>query len=196
MGLLSMAAPQTPAEPRAFDRARTRRWLRELCPIQRVATLADVDPNRLWAQGKRLLLLDMDHTLVPWRANDVPDSSRRWLESARAAGFKLAVLSNTRHPDRLIRLCDELGLEWVQGPFKPNPAVYLLAVRRAGVTTGQTIMVGDQLFTDIRGANRAGIDAIAVTPLSPRDFIGTRALRILERWAYTQFAPLIDPESR
>jgi uncharacterized protein len=171
-----------------FDRSRLPRPLRGLCPVRAVDSVLEIDPVATAASGKRLLLLDVDHTLLPWRRDEIPESTLDWLRRVREAGLQALVISNTRHPERLDRLCERMGLARIQGRHKPNPDMYRRAMAQAGCEPTETLMIGDQLFTDVLGANRCGIDAIWVRQMEDRDFITTRCLRSLERVLHRRFA--------
>ncbi len=155
--------------------------LRHFCPVQSVESILDVDLNDLYSSGKRLLLLDVDNTLLEWRSEDIPETTHKWVDDAKALGFRLCILSNTRNPERLDRLAKALGLEYLLGKFKPSRQMFLEALKKFGTEADDAIMVGDQMFTDVLGANRSGIDAILVRQMAPKEFIGTKINRFGER---------------
>lgn len=169
-----------------FKRQNMGGFLRRLSPVSSSLSILDIKPSHLAGLGKKLVLIDVDNTIVPWRSEEIPDSSRQWIDGAKAAGLKLRILSNTRNPKRLERIAERLGVGYLRGKFKPSREMYLQALSEEGVEAEQAIMIGDQLFTDVLGANRSGIDAIWVRPMTSRDFIGTKVSRLGElfaRWA-------------
>jgi HAD superfamily phosphatase (TIGR01668 family) len=166
-----------------FHRESVHFLLRPICPAHASLSLMDIRPGELAELGKKLVLLDVDNTLLPWRDDELPQSSLDWVAEAKAAGLELCILSNTRHPERLHRLADRLSIQYLRGRFKPSTAMYLQALKQFQVEAAQAIMIGDQLFTDILGANRAGIEAVWVRPMTPRDFVGTKVSRFGERLA-------------
>lgn len=99
----------------------------------------------------------------------------------RAAGLQMCILSNTRNPGRLDRLAKQMNIPFYLGKFKPSREMYERALREFNATPESAVMIGDQVFTDVLGANRSGIDAIWVKQMAPRDFIGTRFSRFGER---------------
>ncbi|MBS1716946.1 MAG: YqeG family HAD IIIA-type phosphatase [Armatimonadetes bacterium] len=155
--------------------------LRPFCPVSAYHRLQAVPLQKLWDDGKRLILLDVDNTLVEWKRENFEDEVLHWLEEAKKMGFKLCILSNTRHPERLGRISEKLGIPTIRDRFKPSPRMYELACEKFGIQPANAVMVGDQLLTDILGANRAGIEGIWCHKISDREFIGTRANRILEK---------------
>jgi HAD superfamily phosphatase (TIGR01668 family) len=155
---------------------------RKLCPIESFHTLSEVDLELLSKAGKKLVLLDVDNTLLPWRSEDFPTETLEWLAKGKALGLKFCILSNTRNPERLKRLSDRMEVPFMTGRFKPNPSMYRLALQTYAVKPEEAIMIGDQLFTDVWGANRAGIEAIWVKPMGQHEFVGTRLNRFAERF--------------
>ncbi|MBI1756151.1 MAG: YqeG family HAD IIIA-type phosphatase [Fimbriimonas ginsengisoli] len=147
--------------------------------------MPEIRLETLWAEGKRLILLDVDNTLVEWRGEDFTQEVLGWLEEAKQLGFGLCILSNTRNPARLARIADRLGIRAIQDRFKPSRRMYMLALKEFSVEPEQAVMVGDQILTDVLGANRSKIEAIWVHRISRREFVGTRLNRIVERGVLT-----------
>ena len=165
-----------------FDRAKIGWLWRGFAPSEAVNALADIDPEALKARGKTLILLDVDNTLLPWRSEDIPQTTLDWVARAKTLGFDLCILSNTRHPDRLKRLAEKLGIEFLLGRFKPSRHMYLAALKKYQRGPDEAIMIGDQLVTDVLGANRSGIEAIWVKQMADLDFVGTKFNRMMERF--------------
>lgn len=157
------------------------RCLQSVCPTAAVESVLCVDPNELVARGKRLLLLDVDNTLVGWKGREVPPDVARWVRAVLQAGLDVCVVSNTKRPRRLKELCSSLGVPFIRDRFKPSRRMFLQAMERYGASPDESIMVGDQLFTDVLGARRAGIEAIWVRQVSEREFFGTKISRMGER---------------
>lgn len=171
--------------------------LRRFSPSASIERVEDVDLGALKASGKRLVLLDVDNTLLPWRGTDVPASVLAWLEAGRAMGLEFCILSNTRHPDRLKDLGDKMAVPFIRAKFKPSRQMYFMALEKYAATPEETVMVGDQLLTDVFGANRSGIDAIWIKPVATREFVGTRLVsrnieRIIGRLLHNHFQPATD----
>ncbi|MBX3111818.1 MAG: YqeG family HAD IIIA-type phosphatase [Fimbriimonadaceae bacterium] len=163
------------------------RVLRHFSPSESLDGLEKVDLAALHAAGKRLVLLDVDNTLLPWKSEDIPDATKRWIEAGKALGLRFTVLSNTHNPARLERLCQAVGVGFIRDRAKPSRRMFLMAVDQAGVAKDQAVMVGDQLLTDVWGANRSGIDAIWVKPIHHREFIGTTLVSRRVEWLLGHF---------
>ncbi|MEQ1934240.1 MAG: YqeG family HAD IIIA-type phosphatase [Fimbriimonadaceae bacterium] len=157
-----------------FDRDRAPGVLRHLCPVQAVDSILEIDLQDLYSSGKKLLLLDMDNTLTEWRSEEIPETTHAWIKQAKDLGFDLCILSNTRNPDRLSRLATLLEVDFKFGKFKPSRHMFLEALRERKCEPDDALMIGDQMFTDVLGANRSGIDAILVRQMAPKEFVGTK----------------------
>ena len=141
--------------------------------------LADVPLTALG--GARVLLLDADNTLAPWRGA-VPDpAAARWVESAKAAGFRLCIASNS-DAERLRPLEEALGIPAFPRAGKPLPSGLRRIAQEMGAAPDACALIGDQLLTDVLAARLAGMRTVLLEPLDPsREFTGTRVNRVLER---------------
>ncbi len=147
------------------------------CKVEHVSA---IDLESLRRQGMDTLLLDMDNTVVPWHTFDIEDRTRSWVESAKAMGYKICIISNN-HRWRIERLAGMLQVQGVWNACKPFLGGYLRALRTVNAHRNQCVLVGDQVFTDILGANLMGIRTILVKPLSQREHKWTRFMRRFER---------------
>jgi uncharacterized protein len=154
-------------------------WLR-MMPDEYVASITEIDLDRLWKDGRRLILTDLDNTLVPWNHPEVPDDLTIWLKKAEETGFRVCIVSNNKGP-RVHAFAEAAGVPYLAAARKPKPDAFLEGMRRFSVSPAATVMVGDQLLTDVRGGNRAGLYTILVLPIHPREWWGTRLVRRFER---------------
>jgi len=150
-------------------------------PNARAASIADIDATALHEQGFVGLLLDLDNTLLPWKDTNLPESSREWVESAKAAGMKPVLVSNTHYPKRLNFIAGELRIPAIPRSLKPRRHGFEKAAALVGCELEQAVVVGDQLLTDIWGGNRVGAYTVLVNPIHHREFIGTKISRMVER---------------
>jgi hypothetical protein len=100
----------------------------------------------------------------------------------RAAGIKLMIVSNN-HPERVRPFADPLGLDFVSDSGKPLRRGYKAAMKKMGLKASETAAVGDQLFTDVWGANISGVTMLYVEPmeLEPKSKRFIRFKRVLEK---------------
>lgn len=126
------------------------------------------------------VLLDIDNTLLRRDNHEVPLAVQQWLAKAGQKGVKLCLLSNNFH-DSVFDLARDLDLPIVAKAMKPLPLGYARAMKLIEGSRENTVMVGDQLFTDVVGAHAFGITAYMVCPLVEEDLKHTLMLRRVER---------------
>ena len=177
-----------------YDRTRLGVF-KHLAPVQSVHCLTDIEPADLVKAGKKLVLVDVDNTLVEWRSEDIPLTTAGWLTLVKAAGLKICIISNTKKIERLRRLAKAMDIPFLVGRFKPSRSMFQQALKDFNAKPQEAVMIGDQLFTDVLGANRTYIDAIWVKQMAPRDFIGTRMIsRVGERVVRGRLHKVLDPD--
>ena len=154
-----------------------------LSPDRYLASVDRIDLDALWEQGVRLILLDRDNTLVPRSDRVAPPEVAAWLERARQRGFSLYLISNNWHFAEVNRTAAELGLAARGFCCKPLPFALIRVRKEEGVPARGTVMVGDQLFTDICAGKLAGARTILVQPQCTKDLWYTHIFRIFERLA-------------
>ncbi len=154
-----------------------------------VRDLFSLDLNLLAELGVDTLLVDLDNTLLPRNSGEVSDDAKAWTKRAKAAGFRVCLVSNNWHA-RVEAVASELGLELVAKAVKPLPFAFLVALRKLGARRASAATVGDQLFTDVLGGLLLGMKTVMVLPLSSSDLPHTLVLRRLERIALAGRKPL------
>jgi HAD superfamily phosphatase (TIGR01668 family) len=166
-----------------FDRTKVTPFLRRFCPDFMVERIRDIDPQDLISGDVKGVLLDLDNTLLPWKSHDMPTETIDWVRRCQEAGLKLCLVSNTRNLTRLRDMADLMGLPAVAPTkMKPSRMGFLQALELLEVDAANAVMIGDQMFTDVWGGNRAGIRTIWVERMAKREFFGTRFSRMAERF--------------
>ena len=128
-------------------------------------SVTQIRPEALAARGIRLVLADLDNTLAPYHMEEPAPEIIQWKDELEARGILLFLLSNSRKPGRAQRFAEKLGIPYQGHSGKPKRAGYLRAMERMGCKGSETVMVGDQIFTDILGANNAGVVPLLVEPI-------------------------------
>ena len=148
-------------------------------PDCRQASIYEVDFDELYRRGIRGLIFDIDNTLVPHGA-DADERIERLFKELKRMGFKTCLLSNNKL-ERVKRFNENIRSLYIYKAGKPNTASYIKAVRMMGTTKEKTVFIGDQLFTDIWGAKRAGIGNILINPINKKEEIQIVLKRFLEK---------------
>jgi HAD superfamily phosphatase (TIGR01668 family) len=142
--------------------------------------LSGVSLDDLAAQGVAGIIVDLDNTLLGYGLAEPSAADAAWVAAALERGFRVALLSNN-FTDRVGRIGTALGVPTVPNALKPLPQGFLRALRLLGTAPRATVVIGDQLFTDVLGAKLCGMRAILTHPIEARDFAATRVLRFFER---------------
>lgn len=147
-------------------------------PDEYLDSTYEIDFDKLYAQGYRGLLFDIDNTLVPHGA-PADERACALFAHLRELGFKSCFLSNNQI-ERVSSFNNAIGEQFIENAHKPSVKNYKKAMEMLGTDTSNTIFIGDQLFTDIYGAKRAGIRNILVKPIHPKEEIQIVLKRRLE----------------
>ncbi len=148
-------------------------------PDRYIASTYVIDFEKLYEEGVRGLIFDIDNTLVPHGA---PADKRAitLFERLKAIGFKCCLISNNQEP-RVAMFNEPIQVDYVYDAHKPSTKNYKKAMEIMHTDTSNTIFIGDQLFTDVWGAKRAGIRNILVKPIHPKEEIQIVLKRYLEK---------------
>lgn len=124
-----------------------------------------ISPKLLRENHISLVLVDLDNTLVPYKEPLATQSVRLWKNALEEEGITLYILSNSRKSGRVETFAKDLDVPFRTYSGKPKKKGYRAALRETGYIPEQTVMVGDQIFTDILGATRMGITPLLVKPI-------------------------------
>ena len=139
----------------------------------------DIERDRLGC-GFKSVLMDVDNTILTRDTHEVPRDVGAWLARARDAGLDFCLVSNNWH-EGVYQLADRLELPIVAKAIKPLPPAFLMALRKIGAKRATTVVIGDQLITDVLGAHFLGMTAYMLQPLVEQDLPHTLMLRHVER---------------
>lgn len=148
-------------------------------PHHEAETAGSIDYESLYQQGIRAVIFDIDNTLVPHGA-PADEGAVRLFQRLRQLGMHTMLLSNNKE-GRVKPFADAVGSAYLYKAGKPNPKGYQRAMEQMAVCPENTIFVGDQLFTDVWGAKKAGIETWLVKPIHPKEEIQIVLKRCLER---------------
>lgn len=154
-------------------------------PKQRAASAYDIPYERLREKGIRGVIFDIDNTLVP---HDAPAEKKtvELFKRLHRLGCATCLLSNNKEK-RVAEFAGQVDSPYIFKAGKPKTGGYEKAMKLMGTDRTSTLFVGDQLFTDVFGANRAGIASVLVNPINPREEIQIVLKRYPERlvlWFY------------
>lgn len=153
--------------------------LERFYPHHEAESAAEIDYEGLFKQGFRGIIFDIDNTLVPHGA-PADDKAIALFARLKEIGYRVMLLSNNKEP-RVKSFNDAVGASYIYKAGKPKAAGYRRAMEQMGTKPEDTMFVGDQLFTDIWGAKKAGIETWLVKPIHPKEEIQIVLKRYLER---------------
>ena len=132
------------------------------------------------------LILDIDNTLIDFEKNLSIDVVQ-WAKQLQENGIKMCILSNTNKVEKVKKVAGELKLNYFYFAKKPFKKGFLKAKEYLQLEEEKIAVVGDQIFTDIIGANRCKMFAILVKPIDKRDHLLTRIKRPVENVIIKRF---------
>lgn len=149
-------------------------------------TITEITPEELRSLGVKALAIDADNTSgYDARPEPLPGVIE-WIADMKQAGFPVLLLSNAELKRAKV-LADKLGIPAVGLACKPLPIGYFRAAKALHVKRNELAMVGDQLFTDIAGANLVGVKAVYVFPYAPEER-SVKSFRRRRKWEQKIFA--------
>ncbi|MBU3877407.1 YqeG family HAD IIIA-type phosphatase [Faecalicatena sp. AGMB00832] len=135
--------------------------------------------EKLYEEGYRGVIFDIDNTLVPHGA-PADERAKKLFVRLKDIGFSSCLISNNQEA-RVKMFNEEIGTHYIYNAHKPSTKNYKKAMEIMGTDLSNTLFVGDQLFTDVWGAKRTGIHNILVRPIHPKEEIQIVLKRYLER---------------
>lgn len=152
-----------------------------LKPSYFVNTIYDIDFDLLWSNGISNIIFDIDNTLITYDETIANEKLRAFIDGLKEKGFRMFVLSNG-HSKRAQIFSEDLGLMFQGDAFKPSQKGYKKLKNEYSVENTKTVMIGDQLFTDIWGANRFKCKSVLVVPLKTSNEPGfVKFKRLIEK---------------
>lgn len=149
-------------------------------PTWMVEAIYQITPDQLNKLGIKAVLTDLDNTLIAWNNPDGTQELLDWLFVMQEAKIPVFVVSNNKD-NRIKRVVEKLDLPYVARAWKPSTKGMNEALRQLNLKSNEVVMIGDQIMTDIRGANAAHIRSVLVQPIVKTDGWNTRINRFFER---------------
>ena len=152
-----------------------------LCrPTACKTNIFEIAPEFLRSLGVKALLLDVDNTIATYTSHEPVKGAVEWAKTLEQAGFDLVIVSNNVEK-RVSAFARRFGLPWISFAMKPFPFGYLKAKKKLGRRRKECAIIGDQIFTDVIGANLCGMKSVLLSPIEPEDGISFRIRRYFER---------------
>ena len=154
--------------------------IKKLYPTTYLKSIYEMDIGQLKEEGIKGIIFDIDNTLVPYDEIEPNEQIITFFEMLVSKGFKITLVSNNTE-DRVIKFNEKLRVFALHESRKPLTRNFLKALTLMNCQRHEAIIVGDQIFTDVYGGNKAGIRTILVEPVSDKDEWKTKVKRGLEK---------------
>ncbi|PLR78082.1 YqeG family HAD IIIA-type phosphatase [Bacillus sp. V3-13] len=154
--------------------------LKHFLPDQHVKNIFEVTPESLKEKGIKGIITDLDNTLVEWDRPHATPKLIEWFEGMRRSGILVTIVSNNIEL-RVKSFSEPLGIPFIFQARKPMGRAFKKALVQMGLEKYETVVIGDQLLTDVLGGNRNGFHTILVVPVAKTDGFMTRFNRQIER---------------
>lgn len=152
-------------------------------PDNYVDSIHEIDYQKLYDNGKRLILSDLDNTLISYQEEKPTKELFLWKQKLEDMGFEIVLVSNSLK-GRVRTFAEALEVPYVEFAKKPLTGGLKKAIKLAKtpVTRDQVIEIGDQLLTDVYGTKKLGIYTVLVKACDRKtEFTGTKINRFIEK---------------
>lgn len=136
---------------------------KNIIPDDYVSSIFDIDYNKLYSNGKRLILTDLDNTLISYKATEPTDELYKWKSELEGMGFEIIIVSNSGKK-RVKHFANMLGIKYVNLSTKPLKRGFKKALKITSTKykKEEVVVLGDQLLTDVYGAKRMKLSMVLV----------------------------------
>lgn len=160
-------------------------------PKEHVKNVQLIDLAKLQGMGIKNLIVDLDETLRKRNSGRIPDESIKWVEETKKKGFSVCISSNNPFPWINSKIEGIFNVPCSFLALKPLPVAFKHAMSLLKSDPSNTASIGDQLFTDILGANISGIYSILVDPITGAE---KGIFRRMMRWLEQKVFPGVNLE--
>lgn len=157
-----------------------RSLLKTFLPNEHVKSVFNIKANDLKEKGIKGIITDLDNTLVEWDRAEATPKLIQWFKEMKDANIQVIIVSNNSE-DRVRTFAEPLKIPFIYRAKKPFAKAYSQSLKKLGLKKEETVVIGDQLLTDVFGGNRHGFHTILVVPVASTDGFWTRFNRAIER---------------
>ena len=145
-----------------------------------------IDFEFLKSKNLQGILLDIDNTLIDM-SKKLEEPILNWVKKAKEQGFKVAILSNSNKLNKIIPISQALEIDYISFAKKPAKSGYLRAAKLLDLPPNNICMIGDQVLTDVWGANKVNMFSIYVKPINKKEYWYTAWKRPIESMILKHF---------
>ncbi|HMM00625.1 MAG TPA: YqeG family HAD IIIA-type phosphatase [Bacilli bacterium] len=154
--------------------------LKTFRPTYHALSVYDIDIDFYKKHGFENVIVDLDNTLDSYKLFEPSVRAKELIERLLAAGLSVFIISNN-HSGRVNQYADALHLPYLANAHKPFKKRILQYIRAMKIDVSKTILIGDQLLTDVVVANKIGLPVVLTEKLVREDQWTTRFNRLFDR---------------
>lgn len=152
-------------------------------PKQIINRFTDLDIKNLKDRGFKAVFIDIDNTITAPNVGTFTDEAKKFVEDIKKAGIRPIIISNNTKK-RVKEFVDGYDVDWYYFALKPLPFVFKKACKKYGYKPEECVAIGDQLITDILGANLSKMYGIYSKQLQEKDTPITKINRKFEKYIW------------
>ena len=149
-------------------------------PTYRIESVEKIPFVLLERDNIKGLIFDVDNT-ISTMGKGITEACYNWVKEAKKMGYKVCILSNSVNLKKVRKIMTDLDIQGLCFARKPSTKGFEMALNLLELKKEQVVMIGDQVFTDVLGANRFGIKSILVNPIDKKEGPFTLLKRPFER---------------
>lgn len=148
--------------------------------------ITEIESKFLIENNIKALILDVDNTLLDFDLNYV-DGLEKWYKNIKENNIKCIIVSNSNKTKKVEMVADFLEIPYIKFATKPLKRGFKKALKQIEYPPENIAAVGDQIFTDVIGANRMKMVSILVEPLDEKDIWMTKFKRPIENFIIKKY---------
>lgn len=149
-------------------------------PNDYVQSVFQIDIEKLANSGFKGIITDLDNTLVGWDVKTPTKEIQEWFKKANDLGLTITIVSNNSEK-RVSGFSKDLDVDFIFKARKPMGRAFKKTIQHMNIKPEETVVIGDQMLTDVLGGNNNGLYTIMVVPVKKTDGFLTRLNRVIER---------------
>lgn len=164
-------------------------------PNAYVKSVFEINIDKLADTGVKGIITDLDNTLVGWDVVAPTEQIKQWFKEAREKGIQITIVSNNNE-QRVGEFSKDLNVDFICKARKPMGRAFKKAISQMNIKPNETVVIGDQMLTDVFGGNRNGLYTIMVVPVKRTDGFITKFNRLIERRLLNHFRKKVISSGR
>lgn len=161
-------------------------FLKRFFPMYYYINVESIPYQIFEKENIKAVIFDLDNTLVDSKYK-YDEKVKKWINDMRQKNIKFCILSNTPRKNKVKKIAQDFDMPYILNASKPRHKGFNQAIELLKAEKENTVIIGDQVFTDIWGGNRFGIKTILVSPIAKKELIFTRIKRPLERYIIRKY---------